>query len=109
MACPRCGCRMVSKVGSGKATSLICSDCGLTQRPASTVMIRPNPVGQLISAVLMSLFALTAIGLMAIKDQQSQSLLDEDQIQRNEGRNRRSAAGRRWIVIPGIPASNLSR
>ena len=108
MACPRCGCRMVSKVGTGKATSLICSDCGLTQRPASTV-IRTNPLGQLVSAVLMSLFALTAIGLMAIKDQQSPSLLDEDQVQRNEARSSRSAAGRRWIVIPGLPASSLNR
>lgn len=108
MACPRCGCRMVSKVGTGRATTLICSDCGLTQKPASTVT-RPNPFGQLVSALLMSLFALTAIGLMAIKDQQSPSLLDDEQIERNEARNSRSPAGRRWVVIPGIPASSLNR
>jgi hypothetical protein len=46
---------------------------------------------------------------MAIKDQQSPSLLDDEQIERNEARNSRSPAGRRWVVIPGIPASSLNR
>jgi hypothetical protein len=81
---------MVSKLGTGRATTLICSDCGLTQKPASTV-IRPNPFGQLVSALLMSLFALTAIGLMAIKDQQSPSLLDDEQIERNQRTQRAEA------------------
>jgi hypothetical protein len=29
MACPRCGCRIISKLGKGHAGQLICADCGL--------------------------------------------------------------------------------
>ena len=34
MACPKCGCRLLTKVGRSK-TMLICSDCGHPQQPAT--------------------------------------------------------------------------
>jgi hypothetical protein len=97
---------MVSKVGTGQSAHLICSDCGL-RRPARSGGVRASPVGQLVSWLLMAIFVLTAIGLMAIKDQQRPSLLDEQSIdlnQDNEGGNQKR---RRWVVVPGTPGSSL--
>ena len=34
MACPKCGCRLLTKVGRSK-TMLICSDCGHPHQPAT--------------------------------------------------------------------------
>jgi hypothetical protein len=51
----------------------------------------------------------TAVGLMAIKDQQSPSLLDEQGMPLNETREGLDKARRRWIVVPGTPGSSLNR
>lgn len=107
MACPRCGCRMVSKVGTGQSAQLICSDCGLPQAQG-VKGVRASPIGQLVSVVLMAGFVVTAVGLMAIKDQQSPSLMDEQGIQLNETREGVDKARRRWIVVPGTPGSSLN-
>jgi len=97
---------MVSKVGTGPSAHLICSDCGLP-RPAKDGGVRASPVGQLVSWLLMAIFVLTAVGLMAIKDQQSPSLLEEQGMQLNETREGVDKARRRWIVVPGTPGSAL--
>jgi hypothetical protein len=55
----------------------------------------------------MAIFVLTAVGLMAIKDQQSPSLLEEQGMQLNETREGVDKARRRWIVVPGTPGSAL--
>jgi hypothetical protein len=97
---------MVSKVGAGRSAHLICSDCGLPRRAKANGM-RASPVGQLISWLLMAIFVLTAVGLMAIKDQQSPSLLDEQGIDLNEGNDGGNERRRRWVVVPGTPGSSL--
>ena len=106
MACPRCGCHMVSKVGTGPSAHLICSDCGLP-RPAKDGGVRASPVGQLVSWLLMAIFVLTAVGLMAIKDQQSPSLLEEQSVELNQGNGGDNPRRRRWVVVPGTPSSSL--
>ena len=99
---------MVSKVGTGQSAHLICSDCGLP-RQAKAGGVRASPVGQMISWLLMAIFILTAVGLMAIKDQQSPSLLDEQGIDLNQSKegNGNDQQRRRWVVIPGTPGSSL--
>jgi hypothetical protein len=99
---------MVSKVGTGPSAHLICSDCGLT-RAQGVKGVRASPLGQLISCLLMASFVVTAVGLMAIKDQQSPSLLDEQGMPLNETREGLDKARRRWIVVPGTPGSSLNR
>jgi hypothetical protein len=97
---------MVSKVGSGQSAQLICSDCGLP-RPARDRGVRASPAGQLVSWLLMAIFVLTAVGLMAIKDQHSPSLLDEQGMELNQGNGGDNPRRRRWVVVPGTPSSSL--
>lgn len=64
MACPKCGCRLLTKVGRSK-TMLICSDCGHPQQPAlegeifhwrqlSTVMLLGAVAGVALALSLLS-------------------------------------------------------
>lgn len=69
--------------------------------------MRANPIGQLISWLLMIGFALTAIGLMAIKDNEAPSLLDVQVRNLNQDRETNKDQSRRWIVVPGTPGSAL--
>jgi len=96
---------MISKVGRGSSAHLICSDCGLPLREPVRGM-RSSPIGQLVSWLLMGSFVMTAIGLMAIKDQQSPSLLDEQGLDLNQNREM-TQQRRRWVVVPGTPGSAL--
>ncbi|MEB3172278.1 MAG: hypothetical protein VKL97_00265 [Cyanobacteriota bacterium] len=84
MACPRCGCRMLSKVGSGGQARLICCDCRLHQGlQGGTARATAKPAGRssLIStALLLTLFATTAAVLMTLQDQHDPSLLDGEQL-----------------------------
>ena len=106
MACPRCGCRMVSKLGQGSQTQLICCDCGLR-------LDRRGPTGaasrraQMITVVLLLMFGATAIGLMLLDEQQQNpSLLEKDPMNLNEVRERHrdpEKRSKRWIVVPRLP------
>lgn len=97
---------MISKVGRGAAAHLICSDCGLPLRERVR-NLRASPIGQLVSWLLMGSFVLTAVGLMAIKDQQSPSLLDEQGMDLNQNKDEKSQERRRWVLVPGTPGSTL--
>jgi len=97
---------MVSKVGTGPSAHLICSDCGLP-RAQGVKGVRASPLGQLISWLLMGGFVLTAVGLMAIKDQQSPSLLEEQGVELNQGNGGDNPRRRRWVVVPGTPSSSM--
>ena len=99
---------MVSKVGTGQSAHLICSDCGLP-RPEGVRGVRASRLGQLISWLLMGGFVLTAVGLMAIKDQQSPSLMEEQGMQLNQSREGDNQQQRRWVVVPGTPGSTMGR
>jgi hypothetical protein len=73
--------------------------------------MRASPLGQLISWLLMGGFVLTAVGLMAIKDQQSPSLMDEQGMNLNQSKegSNTDQQRRRWVVIPGTPGSSMGR
>jgi hypothetical protein len=99
---------MVSKVGTGPSAHLICSDCGLPRRDA-VKGISVNPLGQLISVLLIAGIAVTAVGLMVLKDHQSPSLMDEQGMELNQSREEGIQRRRRWVVVPGTPGSTLGR
>lgn len=89
MACPRCGCRMLSKAGSGSGSRLICSDCRLplsSLQPAGDGRTNLASRGtQITTALLVLLFAITASVLMTLKDQGELPLLGSQEL-RLEGR-----------------------
>jgi len=90
MACPRCGCRMLSKASSGGGSRLICSECRLPlsdQRPAGNNR-------QITTALLVLLFAMTASVLMTLKDQGELPLLGSQEL-RLQGRQPDAAPLRR--------------
>lgn len=65
MACPKCGCRLLTKVGRSK-TMLICSDCGHPQQPSLD-----NPGSrwrQLSTVLLLVLISGVALTLSLLSD-----------------------------------------
>jgi hypothetical protein len=65
MACPKCGCRMLTKVGRAK-TMLICSDCGHPHDPA---LDKPGSNWrQLSSVLLLVLISGAALTLSLLSD-----------------------------------------
>jgi hypothetical protein len=64
-------------------------------------------VGQLVSWLLMAIFVLTAVGLMAIKDQQNPSLLEDQGVELNQDNGGDNPRRRRWVVVPGTPSSSM--
>ena len=91
---------MVSKLGQGRQAQLICCDCGLRLGSSSGPRFRRR--GQLITVVLLSLFGLTAGGLMLLWEHHNPSLLDEEGLNLNEPREGQ-AERKRWIVVPRLP------
>ncbi|MEX0588753.1 MAG: hypothetical protein WD136_05805 [Cyanobium sp.] len=65
MACPKCGCRLITKVGRSK-TMLICADCGHPQGPSITS--RGFQWNQLSSVALLLAIAAVAIALTLLSD-----------------------------------------
>jgi len=65
MACPKCGCRLLTKVGRSK-TLLICADCGHPQVPS------PDARGlrwrQLSTAALLLGLAAVALAIIYLSD-----------------------------------------
>ena len=65
MACPKCGCRLLTKVGRSK-TMLICSDCGHPRQP--------TPEGEIVqwrqlsSVLLLGAVAAVALALSLLSD-----------------------------------------
>ncbi|MCS5698187.1 hypothetical protein NZK32_03920 [Cyanobium sp. FGCU-52] len=55
MACPKCGCRMVAKVGSGSSARLVCTDCG---RPVDATLLAEERGRRLRAALFLALLAL---------------------------------------------------
>ena len=65
MACPKCGCRLLTKVGRSR-TMLICSDCGHPQKPA---LEKPGSSWRQLSTVLLLLLISgVALGLSLLSD-----------------------------------------
>lgn len=97
MACPRCGCRMLSKAGGG-GSRLICSDCRSPlsgQCPAGEVSANlASRSRQISTALLVLLFAMTASVLMTLKDQGELPLLSSQEL-RLQGRQPDAAPLRR--------------
>lgn len=65
MACPKCGCRLLTKVGHSK-TMLICSDCGHPHKPSLD-----NPGSrwhQLSTVLLLVLISGVALTLSLLSD-----------------------------------------
>ncbi|MBM5797420.1 MAG: hypothetical protein FJ051_06535 [Cyanobacteria bacterium M_surface_9_m1_291] len=108
MACPRCGCRMVSKAGSGADQRLICSDCGhplssLSQPAEKTLSKR----SQLITVMLIAVFGSTAGLLMTLKDHQSPSLIEAKTLNFNQPHDSRNDQSLRRLnrVLQGVRLS----
>lgn len=105
MACPRCGCRIISKLGKAHAGQLICADCGLDL----TTKLAPQRNGtglggQFMTVALISLFGITAIALMVIKDRRPESL--DPGLGATVDLNKPRDGDRgplRWIVVPRLP------
>jgi len=55
LACPKCGCRMVAKVGSGSSARLVCTDCG---RPVDAALLAEERRRRLRAALFLGLLAL---------------------------------------------------
>ena len=107
MACPYCGCHMLAKSGAGTQAQLICCDCGkpvssrLSNVPAKPRRSQWSTVGLLVG------FAITAAGLMTIKDHQHNSLMEEQMLNLNERRQSAEEVERkRWAMVPRLPAHN---
>lgn len=93
---------MRSKVLAAGQSQLICCDCGQDLSPAARPRRAPVHVG---SMLLMSLFWITAIVLMVIKDHQRKpSLRDSPDYQLNSRRTQ-TQRSRALIIVPGLPAS----
>jgi hypothetical protein len=107
MACPHCGCRMLTKGGTGAQAQLICCDCGKTvPTRLGSVPAKPRR-SQWITLGLLVGFAITAAGLMTIKDQQDSSLIEEQMLNLNQRRQSAEAMQRkRWSMVPRLPAHN---
>lgn len=99
---------MVFKAEDGKSSFFICCDCGL-RRSDRNVGMRPSHVGQLLNLGLVALFGLTAVGVMAIRDHQTSSLLEPDSLELNQtvDASQQQDRRRRWVVIPGTPGSAM--
>jgi hypothetical protein len=65
MACPKCGCRLLTKVGSSR-TLLICADCGHPQAPS--LEAGGFQWGQLSSVALLLGIAAVATALSFLSD-----------------------------------------
>jgi hypothetical protein len=84
MACPKCGCRLLTKVGRSK-TMLICADCGHPQDPSITS--GGFQWNQLSSVALLLGIAAVAMALSFLSDAvtRDQSPLSEPaRLERNE-------------------------
>ena len=100
MACPRCGCRMVTKVGRGRNGRLICSDCALEQVQLEAKIRPASRRSQLLTITLISLFGLTAAGLVTLTDHHNPSLVNETELDLNEPRGAANQSMRWNSVLP---------
>ncbi len=91
---------MVSKLGQGRQAQLICCDCGLRLVSSRGPGFRRR--GQLITVMLLTLFGLTAGGLMLLWEHHNPSLLDAEGLNLNEPRDGQTER-KRWIVVPRLP------
>jgi hypothetical protein len=105
MACPRCGCRIISKLGKGHAGQLICADCGLDLTTKLALQRNGTGLGsQFMTIVMISVFGITAIALMVIKDRRPESLDPGTAATVDLNKPRDSERGPlRWIVVPRLP------
>ena len=104
MACPRCGCRMISKgsplSGAGRG-QLVCCDCGQVLRSTPALGPRLSRRSQLMTVGLLALFGLTAGGLMTFVDQHSSSLNQEQPLNLGQRRQLGNDQAHRWnSVLP---------
>ncbi len=94
MACPKCGCRLLTKVGRSR-TMLICSDCGHPRQPA--------PEGetfnwrQLSSVLLLGAVAGVALALSLLSDSLTQGDSPLGEPSRLDRRNE--------VAAPNVPTA----
>ena len=92
---------MVTKAGKGRLEHLICVDCGLRLEDSLHQSRSAWVKSHLPTVLLMSLFGLTAITLMAVRDQAGADLMGTTP---TSLRNRTidEPGNLRWIIIPSI-------
>jgi len=105
MACPRCGCRMISKQGRGETSQLICADCGLDLTTKLSLKRSGTGIGgQFVTIALITVFGITAMTLMAIKDHRQENLNQESESTVDLNQPHDTEKGPlRWIIVPRLP------
>lgn len=104
MACPRCGCRMRSKVIAAGAVQLVCCDCGVNLKSSLSSGPRRPPI-TLGAVALLSLFGFTAMAQMAVKDHQRTPQLRDRPAFQLGTRGAGDPRSRSWILVPLPPAT----
>lgn len=98
---------MISKQGRGETSQMICADCGLDLTTKLSLKRSGSGTGvggQLVTIALITVFGITAMTLMAIKDHRQENLNQESESTVDLNQPHDTEKGPlRWIIVPRLP------